>query len=127
MRIRGRIDAVYENEPGHWEIVDFKSGRPSDNPAMIVQLQAYAVAIDQGSLGPTAPVEMRATFAYLGGGALTEKSEDVDDDWMESARERLTEIATGIGSATFEPTPSDACHRCDFLRFCPAGKTYVAP
>ncbi|MDH3193390.1 MAG: ATP-dependent helicase [Acidimicrobiia bacterium] len=126
LRIRGRIDAVYENEPGRWEIVDFKSGRPSDNPAMIVQLQAYAVAIRQGSLGPANPVEMRATFAYLGGGALTEISENVDDDWMERARDRLTEIATGIGSAAFEPAPSEACHGCDFLRFCPEGKTYVA-
>ncbi len=125
VRIRGRIDAVYEEKPGSWEIVDFKSGKPSSNPAMRVQLQAYAVAIEAGSLGPNPPTEMRATFAYLGGGALTEQSENADGPWMEAAHQRLSDIAGGIGTKNFDPVPSSACHRCDFLRFCAEGKSYV--
>lgn len=125
MRIRGRIDAVYEEQPGTWEIVDFKSGWPSENPAMDVQLQAYAVAIDQGSLGPTTPEQMIATFAYLGGGSLTERTEHVDDAWMDAARDRLSGIADGIGVQAFDPVPSSLCSGCDFLRFCPEGKAWL--
>lgn len=127
MRIRGRIDAVYEEQPGTWEIVDFKSGRPSKNPAMDVQLQAYAVAVDQGSLGPAPPEQMIATFAYLGGGSLTERTEHVDDVWMDAARNRLSDLAAGIGARAFDPVPSSACSGCDFLRFCPEGKAWLEP
>ena len=43
-----------------------KSGRPSDDPSRIVQLQAYAVAVDAVEFGPPKPEEMKVTFAYLG-------------------------------------------------------------
>ena len=49
--VRGRIDAVYGTDD-HWEVVDFKSGRPSDDPAVDLQLDAYAVAVAAGALGP---------------------------------------------------------------------------
>ena len=125
LRVRGRIDAVYEPTPGHWEIVDFKSGRPSDNPAMGVQLQAYALAVDSGVLGVTQPDEMTVTFAYFGGGSLTERVQSVDGEWMDTAKATLDEIADGIATASFDPAPSAACQSCDFVRFCPEGQAYL--
>ena len=49
-RVKGRIDAVYIDD-GHWEIVDFKSGRAKRRPSRLVQLQAYAVAATDVDFG----------------------------------------------------------------------------
>ena len=124
VRLRGRIDAVFEPEPGHWEIVDFKSGRPRSEPSGHVQLEAYAIAAETGALGPP-PDRMTVTFAFLGGG-LNERSEAVDVAWLESARSRLAGLARGITDGSYEPQPGDGCYGCDFLRFCPTGRAHVA-
>jgi DNA helicase-2/ATP-dependent DNA helicase PcrA len=124
VRLRGRIDAVFEPEPGHWEIVDFKSGRPRNEPSGHVQLEAYALAAETGALGPR-PERMTVTFAFLGGG-LNERSESVDAPWLASARSRLAGLAQGITAGSFEPQPGEGCYGCDFLRFCPTGRAHVA-
>jgi DNA helicase-2/ATP-dependent DNA helicase PcrA len=124
VRLRGRIDAVFEPEPGHWEIVDFKSGRPRNEPSGHVQLEAYALAAETGALGPP-PDRMTVTFAFLGGG-LTERSETVDASWLSSARLRLGGLAEGITEGSYHPRPGDGCHGCDFLRFCTTGRAHVA-
>jgi DNA helicase-2/ATP-dependent DNA helicase PcrA len=124
VRLRGRIDAVFEPEPGHWEIVDFKSGRPRTEPSGHVQLEAYAVAAYSGALGPS-PDRITVTFAFLGGG-LNEQSETVDQQWMSSARNRLAHLTGGITARSFQPQPGEGCAGCDFLRFCSAGKAYVS-
>ena len=124
LRLRGRVDAVFEPDPGHWEIVDFKSGRPRSEPSGHVQLEAYAVAAESGALGPS-PDRITVTFAFLGGG-LEERSEVVDAAWMASAQDRLTNLAQGITAEKYDPQPGNGCSSCDFLRFCPAGKAFVA-
>ena len=53
-RVRGRVDAIYADDD-HWEVVDFKSGRPKDDPARVVQLEAYAVAVNQVDFGGERP------------------------------------------------------------------------
>ena len=120
--VRGRIDAVFGGES--WEIVDYKSGRPSSNPARIVQLQAYAVAADRGLLGP-APDGMTVTFAYLGGG-LTEERHDVDEAWMREAEASIRDALTSIASEEFDPSPSNACRTCDFAHVCPEGSAWLS-
>lgn len=122
-KIRGRIDAIYEDE-GAWEIVDFKSGRPSSDPARGVQLEAYAVAGHDVDLGLTLPESMEVTFAYLGDG-LHEETARVDDQWLERARVHLQKLAEAIDAGEFDPTPSARCHQCDFLQFCAAGQEFV--
>ena len=124
-RIRGRIDAIYEPHPGSWEVVDFKSGRPSNNPALRVQLEAYAVAVDEVRFSAFQPDRLCVTFAYLGGG-LTEVSEEVDSDWLASARAHLADLIRSIHEEQWDPDPSPACVSCDFLRFCPAGLEQMA-
>jgi DNA helicase-2/ATP-dependent DNA helicase PcrA len=124
LRIRGRIDAVYDSD-GAWEVVDFKSGRHRADTARFVQLQAYAVAVDEGALGFDRPDSLRVTFAYFGDG-LEEVSQTVDDAWLETARSIVSEIVAGIGAAEFTATPSPACHHCDFARFCDPGMAWLA-
>ena len=123
MRVRGRIDAVY-NDRNRWEIVDFKSGRPRQEPAMNVQLETYAIALDRVGVLDDRPID--AVFVYLGGGSLTEHRTAVDDAWMTSADQRLLALAERIVGEDFNPTPSAGCSNCDFLRHCEAGKSFLA-
>jgi DNA helicase-2/ATP-dependent DNA helicase PcrA len=124
-RVRGRIDAIYEPKPGSWEIVDFKSGRPSRDPKVRIQLEAYGLAVDEVELAPDPPDRLAVTFAYLGNG-LTEVTEHVDDHWLEQARTRLVGIIGSIRAERWEPRPQEGCRHCDFLRFCPAGQASEA-
>jgi DNA helicase-2/ATP-dependent DNA helicase PcrA len=125
VRVRGRIDAVYESAPGRWEIVDYKSGRLSDDPALDVQLQVYAIAAADGAVAEPVPDEMSVTFAFFGGGEYAQRSVVVDDDWLRAARERVEDLSGRFERDEFDPTPSDACHRCDFASFCEAGRAFL--
>jgi CRISPR/Cas system-associated exonuclease Cas4 (RecB family) len=122
-QVRGRIDAVYRNQ-GNWEIVDFKSGRPKDEPSRMVQLQAYAVAATNAEFGVSRPEEIEVTFAYLGGG-LTVHTERADPPWRQRAEQELERLTDAIDDGQFQATPGDWCHHCDFLRFCEPGKQEV--
>lgn len=123
-RVRGRIDAVYVEE-GNWEVVDFKSGRPRQDPARIVQLQAYAVAVNEVDFGIPRPEEVTVTFAYLGGGGA-EMSYQADRVWVDDARHSLNRLLAGIDEEAYQEQPGDWCHDCDFLRFCGPGREMVA-
>lgn len=127
VNLRGRVDAVYA-DPG-WEIVDFKTGSASSDPetnrARLVQLEAYAVAACDGHFRRPVQLPLRVTFAYFGNPS-EEVSYPVDGAWVEKARSRLEELGAGIGAGQFAPTPSIACHNCDFLRFCPEGNAYLS-
>ncbi|NQV08100.1 ATP-dependent helicase [bacterium] len=120
IRVAGRIDAVYEPEPGTWEVVDFKSGRRSDDPARIVQLEAYAVAVADAGLALDPPERTRVSFVYLGDGC-EEVVTDVDDEWLSAARAHVAALVTGAASGEYAKTPSAACRHCDFVKFCPEG------
>ena len=126
VRVRGRIDAVYEPEPGVWEIVDYKSGRSSDDPALNVQLQTYAVAAADGAVAEPPPEQLSVTFAFFGGGEYAERSVDVSDAWLAAARERIDGLTHRFERDQYEPTPSKACRRCDFRTFCEAGRAFLA-
>jgi len=123
-QVRGRIDAVYRQGTS-WEIVDFKSGRPKKDPSLMVQLQAYAVAATRVDFGVDQPEQIDVSFAYLGGG-LTIDTQRADEPWRDRALQDLERLTGAIDRAEFDPTPGDWCHRCDFLRFCPAGQEQVA-
>ena len=123
-RVRGRVDAIY-TDGGHWEVVDFKSGRPKEDPARMVQLEAYAVAVNEVEFAGEHPETLDVTFAYLGGG-LHEITARADEEWVSSARSHLVEITDSIASGQFEPSPGPWCHNCDFLQFCEPGRQEVA-
>ena len=125
-RVSGRIDAVYQSEPGSWEVVDFKTGRPSDDPARRVQLEAYAIAADEAGFGGApVPQRTRVTFVYLGGDEVVEQTEDVDAEWLAAARSHLSELIEIAMSGEYQPAPSNGCRTCDFARFCDAGTAWL--
>lgn len=124
-RVRGRIDAVYEPEPGTWEIVDYKSGRHRPDAQRRVQLQAYAVAVADGALSMSPPDQVVATFAYFGGDALVEEREIIDGPWLEEARRTLDELVAQAQGDSFDPVPSPACATCDFVSFCAEGTAFL--
>ncbi|HEY6627680.1 MAG TPA: ATP-dependent DNA helicase [Acidimicrobiia bacterium] len=123
-RVRGRIDAVYV-DGGHWEVVDFKSGRPSSDPSRVVQLQCYAIAASDVDFGFSTPESLDVTFAYLGGG-LNEATYEADSEWVDRSRSDIAGLTRSIEDKVFDETPGDWCHSCDFLRFCAPGKAWVA-
>jgi DNA helicase-2/ATP-dependent DNA helicase PcrA len=123
-RVRGRIDAVYVDN-GHWEVVDFKSGRPSSDPSRVVQLQSYAIAAQDVDFGYPTPDDLEVTFAYLGGG-LVEDTYRADAGWVDHARSDISRLTRSIEDKIFDETPGDWCHSCDFLRFCEPGRAWVS-
>jgi len=123
-QVRGRIDAVYARDRA-WEIVDFKSGRRRDDPARMVQLQAYALAATTVDFGIEQPEQIDVSFAYLGGG-LDVHTERADEQWRERAWAHLETLTDAIDAERFDPAPGDWCHGCDFLRFCEEGKQEVS-
>lgn len=123
--IRGKIDAIYEPSPGIWEIVDYKSGRPSADPARMVQLKAYAVAVADGAVSSETPEAMSVSFAYFGGTEAEEISEAVDDQWIAEAKIEIARLVDIGAEGPWTATPSPACRFCDFLVHCDAGKAFL--
>ncbi|HEY7704393.1 MAG TPA: ATP-dependent DNA helicase [Acidimicrobiia bacterium] len=124
-KVRGRIDAVYESSEGIWEVVDFKTGPPSADPATRVQLQAYAVAVEDVPFRSNPPDDVTVTFAHLGKEAI-ELSEHVDEAWLQEAREHLDQLTAGIEAQAYPATPGPGCASCDFFGFCAAGQAYLS-
>ncbi len=124
-RVRGRIDAVYEHGDGSWDIVDFKSGRRTDDPARRVQLLAYALAAAEGALDPSPASQLSVSFVYLGGGRVDVEREDVDAAWIERARLEVEQLLDGVHRDVYEPTPGPGCVTCDFVSFCDEGREHL--
>ncbi len=125
-RIRGRIDAVYEDAPGVWEIVDWKSGAVSADPTRVIQLQAYALAASQGLIGDRVPESLRVTFCFLGGPTAEEVSYEVTPEWLEQAARDLEAALVAAAGPDYPQLPGRRCRSCDFSRFCDSGKAWLA-
>lgn len=92
--IRGRIDAVYEDDDG-FEIIDWKTGRRTD--ADPLQLAVYRLAwAEQHALPPAA---VRAAFVHIRSGRVI-RPDPLPD---RAALERL--LLTGVAEATDPETP----------------------
>jgi RecB family exonuclease len=124
--LRGKIDAIYTDDNDAWEIVDYKSGKRRDDAARKVQLEAYALAIADGTVTLNPPDTMAVTFAYFGGGVCDEDTVELDDAWMDSARVHIGSLMSAAEDGPYEATPSPACRYCDFLHLCDAGQKFVS-
>jgi DNA helicase II / ATP-dependent DNA helicase PcrA len=66
-QVRGRIDAVFADRDGGFDVVDWKTGQPprtdADRQAIEVQLAAYRLA--WAALAGVAPDRVRAAFYYV--------------------------------------------------------------
>lgn len=120
--ISGRIDAIYGDLDGAWEIVDYKSGGeydPDDADAWL-QLELYALAA--ADIWGKDAADITMTYFFLKTGReLTKPIGDLD-----AIRERIRTTLAQVASAKYQPTPSSACWHCDFKAFCRSGQEWVS-
>jgi DNA helicase-2/ATP-dependent DNA helicase PcrA len=118
--LRGRVDRIDRLPGGEYELIDYKTGRPktADQLADDVQLSLYAV----GAREAWHLEASQQAYYYLLDDQKVAVPDDHDDraDWV---TEVATEVAEGIQSQGFEPTPSyAACSICDYRLVCPAAE-----
>jgi DNA helicase II / ATP-dependent DNA helicase PcrA len=118
--LRGRVDRVDRLPGGEYELIDYKTGRPKspDQLADDVQLSLYAVGAREAW---RLDASQQAYYYLLDDQKVTlPGNEEERGDWV---REVATEVAEGIQSQGFEPTPSfAACSMCDYRLVCPAAE-----
>jgi DNA helicase-2/ATP-dependent DNA helicase PcrA len=118
--LRGRVDRVDRLPSGEYELIDYKTGRPKTAAQLSddVQLSLYAV----GAREAWRLDSSRQAYYYVLDDEKVEVPLDSGDrsEWI---REVATEVAEGILSQGFEPTPSfAACSICDYRLMCPAAE-----
>jgi DNA helicase-2/ATP-dependent DNA helicase PcrA len=117
--LRGRVDRVDRHPDGTHELIDYKTGRPK-TPAQLredVQLALYALAArDAWDLEAA-----KQSYHYvLDDEKVPLPPGAVDREWIS---ETVFQVADGILSQGFEPTPSyAACSMCDYRIVCPAAE-----
>jgi DNA helicase-2/ATP-dependent DNA helicase PcrA len=118
--LRGRVDRVDRLPGGEYELIDYKTGRPKSPGQLIddVQLSLYAVgAREAWSLDSS-----HQAYYYLLDDQKVAVPADREDrfEWIQDV---AMEVADGILSQGFEPTPSfAACSVCDYRLVCPAAE-----
>ena len=117
--LRGRVDRVDRLPDGGYELIDYKTGRPKTAAQLRedVQLSLYAVgareAWDLDASRQRLPLRARRREG-------PRPPRDIDRDWI---ADTVGEVADGISSQGFEPTPSyAACSICDYRIVCPAAE-----
>ncbi|HUA05313.1 MAG TPA: ATP-dependent DNA helicase [Solirubrobacteraceae bacterium] len=118
--LRGRVDRVDRLPGGEYELIDYKTGRPKSAVQLVddVQLSLYAVgAREAWSLDAS----QQAYYYVLDDQKVAVPADRQDRfAWIE---EVTMEVADGILSQGFEPTPSfAACSVCDYRLVCPAAE-----
>ena len=104
---------------GGYELIDYKTGRPRTEAQLRddVQLSLYALAARE-AWEVESPVQ---SYLYV----LDDKKVPLPGGDVDATRigETVLEVADGIGSQGFEPTPSyAACAICDYRIACPAAE-----
>ena len=118
--LRGRVDRVDRLPGGEYELIDYKTGRPKWPTQLVddVQLSLYAV----GAREAWRLDSSQQAYYYV----LDDQKVAVPDeraDRYEWIQEVAMEVADGILSQGFEPTPSyAACSVCDYRLVCPAAE-----
>ena len=117
--LRGRVDRVDRLPEGGYELIDYKTGRPKSAAQLRedVQLSLYAVGAREAWQLDAA---QQAYYYVLDDQKVPVERSDEDRDWI---TETVLEVADGIQSQGFEPTPSyAACSMCDYRIACPAAE-----
>ena len=120
--VGGRIDAIFGDPDGPWEVVDWKTGRrpANDDPTLGLQLDIYGLACVE--IWGKRAGELTLTYAYLASG--DEVSRPMDDP--ATVRARVLRSLEAIAAGSFDPTPGPWCTHCDFRSFCDAGQAWLA-
>jgi len=115
--LRGRVDRVDRLPGGEYELIDYKTGRPK-TPGQLaedVQLSLYAVGAAEAW---RLDASRQAYYYLLDDKKVALERGEGDRSWILDV---TNEVADGILSQGFEPTPSfAACSICDYRLVCPA-------
>jgi DNA helicase-2/ATP-dependent DNA helicase PcrA len=117
--LRGRVDRVDRLPGGEYELIDYKTGRPKSEAQLAedVQLSLYAVGASEAW---RLDASRQAYYYLLDDQKVALARGDGDREWI---LEVTNEVAEGILSQGFEPTPSfAACSVCDYRLVCPAAE-----
>ncbi|HSL11352.1 MAG TPA: ATP-dependent DNA helicase [Actinomycetota bacterium] len=120
--VGGRIDAIYGEPDGPWEVVDWKTGRrpDDDDPIARLQLDVYGLACVE--IWGRRDVDLTLTYVYLASGEEVSRPMDEPSE----VRARIGASLDAIGAGMFDPIPGMQCVHCDFKAFCPAGRAWLA-
>jgi DNA helicase-2/ATP-dependent DNA helicase PcrA len=113
------VDRVDRLPDGGYELIDYKTGRPKTVVQLRddVQLSLYAIAARE-SWEIDAP--QQAYHYVLDDEKVAVPAAEIDPGWI---TETVMEVADGILSQGFEPTPSySVCSMCDYRIACPAAE-----
>jgi DNA helicase-2/ATP-dependent DNA helicase PcrA len=115
--VGGRIDAIYGDPDGPWEVVDWKTGAGTADP---LQLELYGLACVE--IWGKRPEHVTLSYCYLA------KDEIVSQPMGDPAdvRARVDAALASIADGSFDPIPGTWCTHCDFRAFCDAGKAWLA-
>jgi RecB family exonuclease len=120
--VGGRIDAVYGDPDGAWEVVDWKTGRrpADDDPLAALQLDLYGLACVE--IWGKRSEDVTLTYLYLASGDEVSHPMEQPD----AVKARVTEALRSIDAGAFHATPGPHCTYCDFRAFCPDGRSWLA-
>jgi DNA helicase-2/ATP-dependent DNA helicase PcrA len=120
--VGGRIDAIFGEDDGPWEVVDWKTGRrpATEDPLASLQLDIYGLACVE--IWGRNPRDLTLTYLYLASGE--EVSHPMGDP--AEVRTRVGTTLAAIARGEFDPTPGRQCRFCDFRSFCDAGTAWLA-
>jgi len=96
LSVRGRMDAVFLDEGGQYEVVDWKTGQPptgADAAASAVQLAAYRLA--WAELSGVPPDRVGAAFHYVRHNRTVRPADLYDADGLRKLVERLPTARSG--------------------------------
>ena len=129
-RIRGSVDRLEVEADGSLFIIDFKTGGAAislKEAKENLQLASYQVGIAEGGF-TQGNISAGAELVYLGtstAGATLRPQHVID---VEAAKEKLNEIAEGMGAAHFFATINKRCKGCPVRKSCPVqndGRTVI--
>jgi DNA helicase-2/ATP-dependent DNA helicase PcrA len=115
--VGGRIDAIYGEPDGPWEVVDWKTGMGAADP---LQLELYGLACVR--IWHRRPEDLTLTYAYLARDEVVSVPMGDPDEVTARIQGQIDRIDAGV----FDPTPGAWCGYCDFARFCDAGSAWLA-
>jgi ATP-dependent exoDNAse (exonuclease V) beta subunit len=131
-RIKGSVDRLEVEADGSLFIIDFKTGGTAisiKDAKENLQLASYQVGIAQGGF-TQGTTSAGAELVYLGttsAGATLRPQHVID---VEATKEKLNEIAEGMGAAHFFATVNKRCKGCPVRKSCPVqsdGRTVIEP
>jgi DNA helicase-2/ATP-dependent DNA helicase PcrA len=118
--IRGRIDRIDQMEEGVVRVIDYKTGAPKDRKFAeeSLQLSIYAMAVAQMNLSARELVLVNVQDNSEAMAGRTTKQ-------LDSARQKIEDVAQGIANGEFDPKPGQSCRWCDYKSLCPATEQRV--